>query len=93
MGRGGLTKRYDDKRRGRFDIIADIVDVAINGVKKTRLMYSAGMSCSQLEKYLSLVLNAGLVVVENDAGNLVVRTSGKGKKFLQAYTGLKCLTE
>jgi len=47
----------------------------------------------QLEKYLDLVLTTRLLMVENDESHILFRISGKGRKFLRAYQGLKILME
>ena len=80
-------------RRSNLDIIADILDNSRRGAKKTHLLYQCGMSFTQLEKYLDLILKARLIQVQGDNPHLCFRISGKGKSFLKAYESLKALME
>lgn len=68
------------KYRGRLRIIADILRIASNGAKKTRIMYQANLSYKLLCRYLEDVLNAGLVTFEKE--NSYVLTS-RGEEFLE----------
>lgn len=86
-------KRLNDGRRSRLDLIADILDTSLGGVKKTHLMYHCNMSFAQLEKYLNLILKTKLIVVEDDGPRLFFKTSGKGRRFLMSYESLKALME
>jgi len=67
------------KYRDRLQIIADMLSIVSRGAKKTRIMYQANLSYRLLCRYLSEVLDAGLVSSEN--GDHYVLT-GKGKEFL-----------
>ena len=73
------------KNRSRTEIIAEILEIANtdNGANKTRIMYNAFLSYTQLKQYLSLLL-------ENDLVNYLkeeqtYRTTHKGKHFLHLY--------
>ena len=70
-----------------------MLDVARRGVKKTHLMYNCGMSFAQLEKYLDLILQTKLVLIEDDGPHPMFRISGKGRRFLRAFESLKDLME
>lgn len=69
--------------RGRLDIIADILDVARQGAKKTKIMYHANLSYKLLSKYLTEVIQAYLVRFDRK-GRCYVLTS-KGREFLERY--------
>lgn len=56
-------------------------------------MYNCSMSFAQLEKYLDLILNTRLLVVENDEPYILFKTSAKGRTFLKSYKSLKALME
>ena len=64
-------------------IIADILSIADAGAKKTRIMYQANLSYRLVEKYLTNLLDSGLV--ERD-GDSFYQVTCKGKEFLQMYT-------
>jgi predicted transcriptional regulator len=70
------------KYRGRLQIIADILSVVRNGAKKTHVMYQANLSYTLLSRYLTEVLESGLVSCDNeDRYNLTRR----GKNFLDIF--------
>jgi predicted transcriptional regulator len=72
-------------RRGRLSIIADILDVAKIGAIKTRIMYGASLSFSQLEDYLSFLLSANLLKVVDNPRRPLYKTTNKGLQYLQCY--------
>ncbi|MGI0091815.1 MAG: winged helix-turn-helix domain-containing protein [Nitrososphaerales archaeon] len=79
------------QHRNRLEIINDILTVAIEGSKKTRIMYRANLSYDQLVEYLSFLLDEGLVMKVEDAeseGTFIFRVSDKGKIFLKTYSEL-----
>jgi len=92
-GRGVFSVSKSEGRRSRLDIIANILDAARRRATKTYLMLHCGMSFCQLKKYLHLTLESKLLVTENDGANLLFKTSGKGKMFLESYENLKGLME
>ena len=62
-------------RRGRLDIIADILRTANRGSKKTRLVYETNTNFVLMKEYLELLEKRGLIleydakVYSTDAGN------------------------
>ena len=62
-------------RRGRLDIIADILRTANRGSKKTRLVYETNTNFVLMKDYLELLEKRGLIleydakVYSTDAGN------------------------
>jgi len=69
------------KNRDRLCIVADILEAANLGVGKTRIMCGANLSFSLLEKYLRVVVGAGLVRVEGCRYKL----TEQGREFLKQY--------
>jgi len=67
--------------RNRLEIIADILRVAGDGAKKTRIMYFANLSYSLLEKYLAVAIKADLLV--DNGGKYEV--TEKGRVFLEKF--------
>jgi len=49
------------RRRSSIQIIRDMLKVGENGAGKTEIMYSANMSYSQLQKYLSFLISQGFI--------------------------------
>ena len=81
------------RKRNDIDIMANILSVANNGTKKTRIMYRCNLSHSQLKVYLQFLLNMGFLTSSSKEGaklNCFITTS-KGFKFLDAYRTLKSL--
>ena len=70
------------KYRGRLQIIANILSVIRDGAKKTHVMYQANLSYRLLSRYLTEVLDAGLVSFEK--GESYVLTA-RGKEFLTRH--------
>jgi predicted transcriptional regulator len=74
-----------------MDIIANILESATNGAKKTRIMYRAALNFRQLQRYLPLLIKRGLInYAETNKGG-VYKTTEKGRDFLQKYEELKRL--
>jgi predicted transcriptional regulator len=70
-------------RRGEVQILIDVLNTSMNGVKVTRLMYRTNLSYSTLRKYLSASLRQGLISkVSSSDGSVVYYTTDKGKLFL-----------
>jgi len=73
-------------KRNRLDIIAEILETAKDGAKKTHIMYGCNLSHSQNRKLLSHLLEIGLLDGEDS-----YQTTKKGLQFLEAYRTLKLL--
>lgn len=87
-------KQSSSSHRGRLDIIADILGASFGGVRKTYLMYHCNLSFKQLKFYLEFLLHKKLlqIVSDNKTSNPgLFKITDKGKKFLEAYKGLKSL--
>ncbi len=69
--------------RGKLDIIADILNVALKNAKKTQIMYQANLSYKVLQKYLAEVTTAQLISYENEKQHYLL--TDKGREFLEAY--------
>lgn len=64
--------------RSRIDIIGLVLRSAMRGTTKTKLMYDAYLSYSQLREYLSFVEQRELVTLENK----IYRLTPRGFQFL-----------
>ena len=71
-------------RRGRLDIIADILRTANRGSKKTRLVYETNTNFVLMKEYLDLLERRGLVL-EYDS---TVYTTDAGNDYLLYYDEL-----
>ena len=72
--------------RSSFEIIAEILQTAKNGAKKTRIMYSCGLSYRFIQRYLVLLLESGLLQIGSS-----YHTTDKGMGFLRSYQTLELL--
>jgi predicted transcriptional regulator len=71
-------------RRGEIQILTDILNLSLKGVKATHLMYKANLSYSTLRRYLSAALRQGLIrKVCNEDGSVMYRITERGKIFLE----------
>ena len=71
-----------ERRRSSIEVIADMLRLGEAG--KTEIMYSANMSFFQLQKYLSFLLQLGLIN-KVTVGNPIVtyRVTNKGLRLLR----------
>ena len=72
------------KHRSRLQILENVLSVISGneGTKKTQIMYQAYLSYKLLGRYLNDVLNAGLVVCDNEN---YFRLTPKGERFLARF--------
>lgn len=74
--------RRRKSERDRIAIVAEILEMARQGVLKTNIMYRAGLNSLMLNKYIGLMTNAKLLdkVLMND--RVVFKATKKGIEFL-----------
>ena len=76
-----------DRRRSSMEIIADMLRLGEAG--KTEIMYSANMSYFQLQKYLSFLLERGLIdKVKLGNPSVTYRVTKKGLGILRSIDAL-----
>jgi len=71
-------------RRGKLDIIADILRTANRGSKKTKLVYETNTNFVLMKQYLTLLEKRGLVLEYNAK----VYTTDAGNEYLLYYDEL-----
>jgi predicted transcriptional regulator len=71
------------KYRSRTEIVAMILQSARVGATKTKIMYKAYLSYTQLKEYLKFLQDNNLIKYEE--GTQVYRVTDKGRHFLHAY--------
>ena len=81
------------ENRTRLNIIADILEVAMEEALKTHIMYRANLSHAQLTSYLNSLLELGfLAVVEYPTESRPrYKVTEKGLQFLKDYARLNRL--
>lgn len=88
-----LTDNAINHRRSYFDIMAQILSSCHPNATKTTLILRCNMSFPQLTDYLTIMLGAELLQVENNGPTLLFRVTEKGRDFLKMYGYLKTLIE
>ncbi len=73
------------RRRNRLSIIAEVLDVARRGSGKTKIMYRASLSFSQISDYLPLLLDVNLLEAIGNPKRRSYKTTKKGLRYLQCY--------
>ncbi len=67
------------KYRSRTEIVSNILETANGGVTKTKIMYKAFLSYTQLKEYLSVLIENNLI--EYLEGTKTFKTTEKGLKM------------
>ena len=78
------------KHRSKTDIVAVILESAASGaVTKSKIYYRSFLTYSRLKGYMKLLIENGLIECFEYEDNRVYRTTDKGRRFLQAYKGIR----
>lgn len=78
--------------RSRIQIAANILEIAKEGSRKTKIMYLGNLSFDLLQKYLDMLVNHELLEISGDPERNYVATE-KGKRFLEDYSELEKYSE
>jgi len=79
------------KYRSRTEIASRILESAIGGTTKTKIMYKAFLSYAQLKEYLTVLEENGLLAY--DKSEQIYRTTQKGLHFLDVTNSLQGMME
>ena len=77
------------KNRSRTEIVSMILEAANGGATKTKIMYKAFLSYSQLKEYLSVMIKKNLL--EYSDGTKTFRTTEKGLNLLTMHNEIDVL--
>ena len=80
-------RKYRSKTEITRQILSIVIDDANNGhyhTNKTKLMYKAMLSYSQLKDYLPVLVESGLLNYQSDDDD-IYKITDKGKNFLRIY--------
>ena len=72
------------KYRSRTEIVAMILEAASIGATKTRIMYKAYLSYTQVKEYIAFL--EGNELLSYEQGTQLYKTVEKGYKFLRSYS-------
>ena len=76
------AKKSIKYNRSHLDIVRDILSAALVESRKTRIMYQANLSYTQVKKYLHDLLERELL---NHDGTSFYLITKKGRQFLELY--------
>lgn len=79
-----------------MDIIANILNAANKGARKTHIMYSCNLSFKQLHVYLAFLKDRRLlksvpIGTQERNDSVAYETTSKGRAFLQSYSSIRAL--
>jgi len=91
-----VARKESLAHRSRMDIIANILNVANTGARKTHIMYKCNLSFKQLRVYLEFLRERKLLKsiplkTQEKNNSVTYQTTNKGKAFLQAYSSIRAL--
>lgn len=77
--------------RGKMDIISEVLEASMNGIRRTQIMSRVNMSFRQVNDYLAFMKSRELLQERNDGngGKPLYEASEKGKEFLSKYKEIK----
>ena len=81
-----LNNKKDMKYRSRTEIISVILEIASQGATKTKIMYKAYLSYTQLIQYMSFLIENKLI--ECQPGSERYTLTKNGQKVLSLYKEL-----
>ncbi|MEK6904385.1 MAG: archaellum operon transcriptional activator EarA family protein, partial [Nanoarchaeota archaeon] len=83
------------EKRDKIGIIFDIltaIDKKGGKIKPTHLLYKANLSHQRMKKYITELLEKGLIEETSQNGNKVYSITEKGMQFINEYTRIKQFT-
>lgn len=75
------------KKRSDLDIVADILRIAKKGARKSHIVYKANLNFQLVERYLTKLQKAGLIVFPLHESFLFTTTSN-GIEYISRYENL-----
>jgi len=81
------------KKRGRLEIICEMLSVCRKPAKKTNILYKCNLSYNQLQKYLEFLISRNLITLVRRKETDFYQIAEKGKEFLEEYERLNIFLE
>jgi predicted transcriptional regulator len=79
------------KRRGREEIMYEILSAAIEPVTRTRLIYASFLSNAELRQYITMLLEHGMLEMDQITKTRF-KVTEEGRKFLRLYENIMRIT-
>jgi predicted transcriptional regulator len=80
---GAMQKVWE--RRDRLHIMAEIMEATKESQLKTRIMYRANLSFSQVNEYLSFLTEKRFLRAHIENGKRLYETTAKGNQYIENY--------
>lgn len=78
-----------NQRRSDIEIIGEMLKIGENGAGKTKIMYNANLSYSQIQKYLGFLMSQGFIdKMEMGNPSVTYRVTESGLKLLESISSL-----
>lgn len=79
-----------NQRRSDIEIIADMLKLGENGAGKTRIMYGANLSYSQIQKYLGFLCSQGFInQIKIGNPSVTYQVTDRGLKLIRLINSVK----
>ena len=76
------------KKRSEIEILADILRVAMEGAKKSHIVYKANLNFEIVRKYLDILEKSDLIIGP-EGRNRIFSTTEKGIKYLNHFEAFR----
>lgn len=76
-----------------MQIAAEIIEIAKEGSRKTRIMYQGNLSFELLRRYLDFLTKSGLLKVQERGEDRMYVATEKGRRFLEEFRDLQRYSE
>jgi len=83
---GAVAKGF--VRRGRFEIVNEILTLCKAPTQKTHILYKCNLSYDQVRKYLDFLVSNNLLESFSKDGRNYFQTTKKGRKFTEEHKRL-----
>lgn len=70
-------------RRGRMEILGDMIRLTAEGTGKTHIMFKANLSYAQTVQYLSELESMGFIQLTEDGRRYII--TERGRRYLDSY--------
>jgi len=75
-------------RRGRFEIVNEILTLCKTPTQKTHILYKCNLSYDQVRKYLDFLVSNNLLKSFSEDGRNYFQTTEKGRRFTEEHKRL-----
>jgi predicted transcriptional regulator len=85
-----MVIQLSPKRRNELEVMRDVLDVCMKSANKTRIVYSANLNFTRLNRYLHTLLSLGFLAKETAAdGSVYYKTTPAGADFVEGCANIE----